>query len=134
MNDVYISLIHHSTRYTPCCYFACQFPCDMTAAYQLSFAKHIRPTRHGDIVSASRDAEESIGMYESVRRNITSNSATSQKHKDSIWTARHMHLHVLNVSWTVGEYWSRLGLYADPVSERYGYKNSAKGNCEFMTD
>ena len=106
----------------------------VTAAYQLSFAKHIRPTRQGDIVSASRDAEESIGMYESVRRNITSNSATSQKHKDSIWTARHMHLHVLNVSWTVGEYWSRLGLYADPVCERYGYKNNAKGNCEFMTD
>jgi hypothetical protein len=106
----------------------------VTAAYQLSFSKHIRPARQGDIVSASRDAAESIGMYESVRRNITSNSSTSQKHKDSIWTARHMHLHVLNVSWTVGEYWSRLGLYADPVCERYGYKNNAKGNCEFMTD
>jgi len=60
----------------------------VTAAYQLSFSKHIRPARQGDIVSASRDAAESIGMYESVRRNITSNSATSQKHKDSIWTAR----------------------------------------------
>jgi hypothetical protein len=49
-----------------------------------------------------------------------------------MWTAKHMHMHVLNVAWTVGEYWSRLGLYDDPVSERYGYQNNAKGNCEFI--
>jgi hypothetical protein len=106
----------------------------VTTAYQLNFAKHIRQTRQGDIVSASREESQSLGMYELVSGSIAKNSATSQKHKDSIWTATRMQMHVRNVAWTVGEYWSRLGLYADPVCERYGYKKNAKGSCEFMTD
>jgi hypothetical protein len=106
----------------------------VTTAYQLNFAKHIRPTRQGDIVSASDEVAQALGMYELVSRNIRNNSATSQKHKDAIWTVTHMHMHVLNVAWTVGEYWTRLGLYADPVcDERYGYKKNAKGSCEFIT-
>lgn len=106
----------------------------VTTAYQLNFAKHIRNTRQGDIVSASGEEARALDMYEVVSRNIRNNSSTSQKHKDAIWTVKHMHMHVLNVAWTVGEYWSRLGLYADPVCERYGYKKNAKGSCEFMTD
>lgn len=107
----------------------------VTTAYQLNFGKHIRPTRQGDIVSASGEVAQALAMYELVSRNIRNNSSTSQKHKDSIWTVTHMHMHVLNVAWTVAEYWTRLGLYEDPVcDERYGYKNNAKGNCEFITD
>jgi hypothetical protein len=106
----------------------------VTTAYQLNFGKHIRPTRQGDIVASSREVSQSLGMYELVSRNIRNNSSTSQKHKDSLWTARHMHMHVLNVTWTVGEYWSRLDLYDNPVCERYGYQNNAKGNCEFVLD
>ena len=106
----------------------------VTTAYQLNFGKHIRPTRQGDIVASSREVSQSVGMYELVSRNIRNNSSTSQKHKDTMWTAMHMHMHVLNVTWTVGQYWSRLDLYDDPVCERYGYQNNAKGNCEFILD
>lgn len=106
----------------------------VTSAYQLNFAKHIRPTRQTDIVASALDMAQCIAMYELVSRCIKNNSSTSQKHKDSLWTARHMHMHVLNAAWTVGEYWSKLDLYGDPVSERYGYKKNAKGNCEFMLD
>ena len=107
----------------------------VTSAYQLNFDKHVRPTRQGDIVGASSEVATALGVYEQVSRNIRNNLATSQKHKDTIWTATHMHMHVLNVAWTVGEYWTRLGLYEDPVcDERHGYKNNKKGNCEFITD
>jgi len=107
----------------------------VASAYQLNFEKHVRPTRQGDIEGAAGQVPTALGVYARVSRNIRNNLATSQKHKDTIWTAAHMHMHVLNVSWTVGEYWTRLGLYEDPVcDERYGYKNNKKGNCEFITD
>jgi len=106
----------------------------VAAAYQLNFGKHIRPTRQGDIVGASGNIATALGVYEQVSRNIRNNSSTSQKHKE-IWTAAHMHMHVRNVAWTVGEYWTRLGSYEDPLAdERHGYKNNAKGHCEFITD
>lgn len=106
----------------------------VTSAYQLNFDKSLRPTRQADIVASSREIAKCLALYELVRRCIRNNGSTSQKNKDSLWTARHMHMHVLNVAWTVREYWSKLDLYDDPVSERYGYQNNAKGNCEFIVD
>jgi len=106
----------------------------ITVAYQLSFAKHIRTVREGDIVTSSDEMPTAIRMYEVVTRNIMSNSSTSQKHKSSIWSSTHMHMHVLNVCWTVLQYWSQLDLYSDPICESYGYRHNAKGACEFIID
>lgn len=106
----------------------------ITGAYQLNFAKHIRTVREADIVTSSDEMPTAIRMYEIVTRNIMSNSSTSQKHKSTIWSSNHMHMHVLNVCWTVLQYWSQLDLYSDPICESYGYRHNAKGACEFIID
>lgn len=106
----------------------------ITMAYQLNFARHIRAIREGDIASSSEEMPVAIRMYELVSRNIANNSSTSQKHKNSIWSGTHMHMHVLNVFWTVLQYWSQLDLYSDPICESYGYKQNANGACDFIID
>jgi hypothetical protein len=101
----------------------------VTMTYQHNFNKHIRALPHTSVAALS-DTEASVQAYDHVYGAIVRNVSVAQKTKNAINAPHSMLRHVRNVLWTL-EYWSRQGLWPDPMQEKYGFSASEKHECVF---
>jgi hypothetical protein len=101
----------------------------VTLTYQYNFSKRIRALPHDSVVSL-RNTEGSVEAYRHVHGAIVRNVSVAQKTKNTLNTPEAMLRHVRNVMWTV-EYWSKQGLWPDPMQEKYGFSANEQHECVF---